>query len=238
MDVIGLKLRLMEQVRRGEEESGVNQQLAEALSESERTKVRLENCLSVLTSQLSTTESALNSSLHTQSDLHDQCQTLSSLLEKSTLECQRLDSLLNTEHTNRKKWEEKARELQICEQAAKEARLLPTIHRILDMKAKGKSRKEQIDYLMMEVIALSGELEREKSEGRGRKTQLEASEGEISRLRYKVKQLKSGIKMPKESLSLLAPEDVEAERLRKVQKLANRPRATLMAPPSFLSNRE
>lgn len=234
LGVVALSLRLEERTISGTEEDSATRQLQSALSESERGKARLEKYLADLTAKFTTSQDQLHRTQLAQNDLQSQCQILTDLLETAHSEVQSLENQLNSEKCKRKQWEEQARELQICAQAAKEARLFPNVQHAFEMRAQGVSMRDQNDYLLAEVIALTQTIDRERKEAVQRKGQLEATEAEVASLRYKVNRLKANNEHHKHSLVLLAPEDVEAERLRKVQKLATpiRTRPTLLPPTS------
>ena len=235
--VVGLSLRLDERTIGGGEEDSACRQLQGALSESERAKARLEKHHSDLTAQLATSLDQLHHSQLAHTDLQSQCQILTALLEKAHAEVRSLETQLHCEQIKRKQWEDQARELQVCAQAVKEARLFPNVQRAFDLRAQGTSVRDQNDCLLAEVIALTQALDTDRKEAVQRKAQLEAAEAELSSLRYKVKRLKAAGTHTCSSLLLLAPEDVEAEKLRKVQKLATpiRSRPTLL-PPTLLPN--
>lgn len=237
MGVVDLSVRLDERTIGGAEEDSACRQLQGALSESERAKARLEKHQADLTAQLATSLDQLHRTQLAQNDLQSQCQILTDLLEKAHSEVQSLETQLHCEQIKRKQWEDQARELQICAQAAKEARLFPNIQHAFDLRAQGTSLRDQNDYMLAQVIALTQALDTERKEAVQRKAQLQVVETEVSSLRYKVKRLKATGTHQSSSFLLLAPEDVEAEKLRKVQKLAApmRSRPTLL-PPTLLPN--
>ena len=205
--------------------------LQTALDSDTRARKRLESELLQLTAKLSQTREEAKVAELNNVDLLGRCESLHVELKSAHEQVEALKTQLRGEQYSRRQNEEVLRELQAYQQALKEAKRMPGVQRAVEIRSRG-GKREQIDELFAQVIALSELLEGERKCTAHLHSLVSSSESELNELRCRVKLLKQASR-PAAPLSLLTPMERDEDPLRKVPKLTAGPRCrpTLLQPP-------